>query len=123
MTQELIKKIQGMRDQYEEADQQLFDQWIENLQSAEALTGLRNHLGISKFINLLTSRIKNNESILKNKKSKDLPEKERDLLIITNELYQEFIDHFDVSRQIETIEKSITFLEKRDNLPNIKYEP
>ena len=123
MTQVLIKKIQGMRDGYEETEQYLFDQWIENLESAEALKGLRNHLGITKFLDLLAARIKNNENILTNKKSKDLPDKERDLLIVTNELYREFINFFDVNRQIETIEKNITYLEKRDNIQFPQYEP
>ncbi len=107
-TQELRQIIENKRAEYSDEDQPQFQKLVADLQKADAMDALAQHWAMKEFLELLKGRIAGLNQVLSEKRKID--ELERENMLDRKELYQEFINLFDLQKQKNTIEEIIKTL-------------
>jgi hypothetical protein len=114
MSEHLKKKIQSVRDEYDEDSQRIMDKWLTDLSEIEGIKELSSHMVIQSFMSRLRTQIEGINRQLQEKKSKDLPDKERDGLLDRKILFQNFISIFEgIEAREASILRSIEDLDKK----------
>lgn len=98
INENVIAKIDEVKDQYEYRDQLDLEKIKEAYEQAGTIVEFRNHFIIDAFCKKLIQNIE--ESNHKLCEDPNLPEEERSKLFLKKQIYKEFLDIFDGAKTI-----------------------
>ena len=110
MSNELLKKIEDAKGKFlDPIDQGKINSWESEAKRAFMVNSLKDHKGIKIILDNFEKDIAEIEDVLKNARTKDLSDNDRDKMIDRKELYKQFIKFFsDAEVKIERLEEEIS---------------
>lgn len=105
-SQDLLDKLDNLnRDEYDETSQATFDAWKKRIEDLEAIRAIAKTDVIQGLVKKYREAIKQTEVLLLTKRK--MPELERENLLDQKDLFQDFINTFDVDKSLDNLANEI----------------